>query len=148
MHHRLQLFKIFRMLFVDSIQKYYLSRVAMLPACQTWFGLLVTLAGVACNSGVVSDETEVWAHLEDTLPKLTPPYDMINNTVYIYADLFQILDIDEKNGACTVKLWIYYSYESPSVQWQTKSFSNIYLVLPARNAFWMPDIGIETFSAH
>ena len=32
---------------------------------------------------------------------------MVNDTVFIFIDLYQIVNMDEKNGILALKLWMY-----------------------------------------
>ena len=66
---------------------------------------------------------------------------MTNNTVYVYVDLYQILDVDEKNGVLSAKLWVYMYYFTPSAHWNRSEFGGLdFVVVPAKT-FWQPDLG-------
>ncbi|XP_075244296.1 neuronal acetylcholine receptor subunit beta-3-like isoform X2 [Convolutriloba macropyga] len=91
----------------------------------------------------VEHEKRLIEKLKSSLPKYTPPADLLDNTVYIFMDLYQLLDVNEKDGLITVKLWLYYYYHSESARWNVSDFGGIQSVLVPKNTFWTADIALD-----
>ena len=102
--------------------------------------LCVTVVLGATRNGVTEEE-ELMASLKESLPKYRPPEDMALNTVLLYVDLYQILDVDEKNGVITVKLWLYTFYFSESARWNSSDYGGLDTLLVPAKTFWTPDVG-------
>ena len=64
-----------------------------------------------------------------------------NNLVFIFADLNQISEINEKEGYLTVQLWVYCFYLSASAKWNASDFEGHGIVTVPANTFWTADIG-------
>ena len=88
----------------------------------------------------VDHERDLMQFLEGRLTKYTHPFDMLNNTVFIYFDLYQILEVDEKNGVLQAKFWLYYYYYAPSAEWEPEDYGNISTMLVPAKTFWTPSI--------
>ena len=99
-------------------------------------------------SNGVNEETVLLQKLNNVLPKYHPPHDMQNNTVYIYVDLYQILDVDEKNGVLSAKLWLYFYYYTPSALWDPNDYNGTQGLLVPANTFWTADIGEPSIRSH
>ena len=89
----------------------------------------------------VDHEKLLIAKLESSLPKYSPPADLLNKTVFVFVDLYQLSDVNEKDGLITVKLWLYYYYYSESAKWNVEDFGGIRSILVPRHTFWTADIG-------
>ena len=89
-------------------------------------------------------EDDLVLKLTKHLTKHATPPDMVNQTVYLYVDLVQLLNIDEKNGLVTLQLRILFYYKSTSAKWNPRDFYNYTLLFFPKDTFWTPDIG-ETF---
>ena len=80
-------------------------------------------------------------HLREVLPKFTPPFDMKDTRASVNLDLYQILDVDEKNGAIMVNMWCHMYYYSKAASWDPADFGGIQMVKVSPKTFWTPDIG-------
>ena len=89
----------------------------------------------------VDAETRLLDKLKSSIPQYSPPADFKDKTVFIYLDLYQLLDVDEKNGLMTAKLWLYYYYYSDSAKWDPSEYGNIQALLVPPLTFWTADIG-------
>ena len=69
------------------------------------------------------------------------PLGMLNETVFIYLSLYQIVDVDERNGVLTVKLWMYLYYKFKEPLWDPAEYSNATRMQFLPNTFWKPDVG-------
>ena len=105
--------------------------------------ILFIASGEAANNGV-EDEQILKRKLQEVLPQHFPPYDMLNNTVYIYNDLLQIVDVDEKQGLWEIKLWIFLSYRSDQAKdaWEGNESLPQTMLFP-QGTFWTPDISMN-----
>ena len=113
---------------------------------RTIFVLVLHLTTYLSVSKSAREERKILHQLEINLPKYSAPLDLVNNTVFIFADLFQILDVDEKNGSWLVKLWTFFYYVTPSAKWNVSEHGGIRNLVVPSNTFWNPDIG--TFNFH
>ena len=78
---------------------------------------------------------------------------MVDRAVLVYADILQLLGVDEKRGVWQVRMALYLYYDSPSAAWNESSlfeggeFENVTgsglldSVIVAGGTFWTPDIG-------
>ena len=109
------------------------------------FGLLLVPShAVLTSNGTsngVGEEEQLKEKLEKVLPKFRPPLDMLNNTVFLHMDLFQILDVDEKNGVIMAKFWAYIYYFSENAKWNPADYEGIEILIFPAYTFWAPDIG-------
>ena len=90
-----------------------------------------------------ADEIFLTKKLENTLPKYFPPYDMLNKTVFVYTDLMQIFNVDEKHGIWVVKIWLSLSYQSKAAMWNDSGNGSSLpssVIVPS-GTFWTPDLG-------
>ena len=76
--------------------------------------------------------------LEQTT-KYTPHSKMINNTVFLYTDLYQLIDVDEKGGFVVAKVWVYLTYYLDHLAWDPTQ-NKIYSVQLPPDTVWTPDI--------
>ena len=58
-------------------------------------------------------------------------------------DLFQILNVDVKNGVGEIKFFLYVYYTSPSAAWDPSLYGDgsMDIILVPAGTFWSPDIG-------
>ena len=61
------------------------------------------------------------------LTKNSPPGAMVNDTVFTFVDLYQIADVDEKNGILTLKMWTYIYYWMDQPLWDPAQYSGVML---------------------
>ncbi|XP_075243914.1 neuronal acetylcholine receptor subunit eat-2-like [Convolutriloba macropyga] len=87
----------------------------------------------------VTQQNNLLQRLQNSLPKYVPPDDMVDNTVHIFLDLYQISDVNEQQGVITVKLWLYYYYYSEEAKWNSSEFQRQALLVP-KGTFWEADI--------
>ena len=66
---------------------------------------------------------------------------MVDNKVYLYIDLYQIVDVDERNGVLALKLWIFVYYRINEQLWEPDDFSGARRMQFPMNTFWQPDVG-------
>ena len=107
------------------------------------FNLLI-YGGQTASSAVsngVTEENNLLQFLQERIPKYTHPLDMLNRTVYMYIDLYQIVDVDEKNGVLKAKFWLFYYYYSKLAQWEPENYGNITVAQFPAKTFWTPSIG-------
>ena len=77
-------------------------------------------------SGGFATRAEEAAFLEERKNKttcMTVPQNMVNNTVYVYGDLYQLIKMDEISGLMYIKLWVYYIYEIPELGWDLTEYN-------------------------
>ena len=79
--------------------------------------------------------------LKNKLTKNSPPAGIVNDTVFVYMDLYQIINIQEKNGILTLKLWMYIYYNLKEPLWESSNFSGVRTMQFPMDSFWKPDIG-------
>ena len=113
------------------------SIVFRLTACRFLLGVL--LYGV--NSTGVEEENDLISRIQSNLTRYFAPFDMVDNTVYLYVDLYKILSVDEREGSWTVKLWMYLYYFCPSVAWDISLYGNRTTLIVPKDTFWHPDFG-------
>ena len=120
-------------------------------SCFVFYGITFIVASIFFPSGKtlnngVEDEQILKRKLQEVLPQHFPPYDMLNNTVYIYNDLLQIVDVDEKQGLWEIKLWIFLSYRSEQAKdaWEGNGSLPQTMLFP-QGTFWTPDISMNCF---
>ena len=111
----------------------FLLSFAMLHKCETWMNF----------SQSVFDDRLLLEHLQSQIPKHFPPYDLQDRTVWLYIDILQITDIDEKKGSLELKMALDVFYVCPGAAWNKSDFGDGLLdifFVPA-STFWKPDIG-------
>ena len=64
---------------------------------------------------------------------------MVNDTVFIFIDLYQIVNVDEKNGILALKLWMYIYYDL-DLLWDEAQFGGLRTMQFPMDTFWKPDI--------
>ncbi|XP_075244617.1 neuronal acetylcholine receptor subunit beta-3-like [Convolutriloba macropyga] len=109
--------------------------------CFVLYGSAVTWATTTSNEtrNGVTEQTKLMERLKNSLPKYAPPDDMKNNTVHIFIDIYQISDVNERQGVITVKLWLYYYYYSEHAKWNASEYRFPGLLVP-KGTFWEADI--------
>ena len=95
-----------------------------------------------------AEEKELTDLLETKLTQNSPPAGMLNQTVFLFIGVYQILDVDEKNGHLTMKLWMYVYYRFKSPLWDPKHYKNVTRLQFNPNTFWVPDIGWFLYLLH
>ncbi|XP_075256847.1 neuronal acetylcholine receptor subunit beta-3-like isoform X2 [Convolutriloba macropyga] len=88
----------------------------------------------------VQHEQNILEHLSRVLPQSFPPDDLLNKSVFVFADLNQISEVNEKEGYLTVQLWVYAFYYSPSAYWNTSETGWHYFVTVPTDTYWSADI--------
>ena len=94
-----------------------------------------------CNFASLQEENVLSDFLKNRLTKNSPPGGMVNNTVYVYVDLYQIVDVDEKNGVLTLKLWLFTYYRLDESLWKPSEYKGVNRLQFPMDTFWNPDIG-------
>ena len=79
-----------------------------------------------------TDEDEFIASKLKNITKRTPSSKMVNNTVFVYLDVYQLLGVDEKEGTINLKLWLYVSYRLPNIVWDPATNGIYGFSLPRR----------------
>ncbi|XP_063722168.1 neuronal acetylcholine receptor subunit non-alpha-2-like [Symsagittifera roscoffensis] len=106
------------------------------------FFILVDFSLILAND--VVDETEhekrLLQFVKSKVTSHSPPLSFVNRTVYAYADLYQIVDIDERSSAWTVKMWIFFYYYVSAVQWNPDNYNGAFNLQVEPGTFWNPDI--------
>ena len=64
---------------------------------------------------------------------------MLNNTVFLFVDLYQILEVDERQAIVSLRLWISLSYYLPDLEWDPAKNGVTNVMLPA-GSVWTPDV--------
>ena len=75
----------------------------------------------------------------DLTTKNTYSSQMYNDSIYVEIDLYQLLDIDEKESVVSVKIWLGIYYYLPQLQWDPTS-NGPYMVAFATKTVWSPDL--------
>ena len=102
--------------------------------------LVIFLFAQTASQGT-NAEKRLLGFLQSKIHKFSPSREMLKNTVGFYADLYQLLDVDEKNGGLTIKLWLYYYYFVTSAIWNPEDYDGIKTISVPADTFWRPDIG-------
>ncbi|XP_075255777.1 neuronal acetylcholine receptor subunit alpha-5-like [Convolutriloba macropyga] len=105
--------------------------------------LFVAAEDEIANSGVELEQ-KLLKQLKSKVPQLIPPMDMVNNMVNVKIDIYQIVDIDEKDGLWTAKLYLYLFYDTPSARWNREDYGGIELITVPKDTFWSPDLTIQS----
>ena len=87
----------------------------------------------------LTEEKQFIDTLLEKTTKYTPHSKMLNNTVFLYSDLYQLIDVDEKGGFVNARVWIYLTYYLDHLKWDPTE-NNIYSVQLPPNTVWTPDI--------
>ena len=106
--------------------------------------LLVFVFGfipIDANFGSAAEEKELADLLQARLTKHTPPAGIVNQTVFVYMSIYQIVDVDEKNGILTMKLWMYTYYRFHEPLWDPLKYNNATRMQFLPDTFWKPDVG-------
>ena len=88
-----------------------------------------------------AEEKQLVDLLEAKLTKHSPPAGMVNQTVFMYLSIYQIVDVDEKNGILTLKLWMYLYYKMYNALWDPALYKNTTRMQFQPDTFWKPDVG-------
>ncbi len=113
------------------------------PSFIYWFVVGIIVCEVTATG--VEEEAELVAKVTANLTKYFAPFDIVNNTVFLFVDLYKILGVDERAGSWTVKLWMYHYYYCPSIQWDPRDYANRTALHLPEGTFWRPDIGTLPF---
>ena len=92
----------------------YLPTLLVVFLIPGYFAAKLTMSGA-----FETKETEA-AFIESKLANATVnsiPKNLKNETVYIFLDLYQIIDVEEKQGLLHLKVYYYIYYELPSLVW-------------------------------
>ena len=92
-----------------------------------------------------ADEQIIIDSLLNRTTKFTVP--VKNLTVVYTIELFQLLDIDEKQNLVTMRVWICINYTIPELAWDPADFDNVSLVYLPPGSVWTPDIELVDVSA-
>ena len=130
---RVKNYAIMIFIFSKSFAKFFYLFLASAVTCRT------ALAFINSNDGVTF-EANLYNHLTKIVPKYFPPVDMLNNSVYIYSDLYKILNVDEKQGFLTAKLFIHIWYQSDGARWNISLSRGVKYMLFPLETFWTADI--------
>ena len=87
-----------------------------------------------------AEENGLVEKLTQRLTKLTPPAGMLNNSVTVFCDLYQIVDVDEKNGVIKLKIWLFISYKMEEKLWDPSEHGNMTNIQLKGDTLWRPDI--------
>ena len=80
-------------------------------------------------------------YLLGRLTKNSPPAGMQNDSVFLFLDLYQIINVDEKNGILDLKFWIFLYYNMNESLWAEPDYSGVRAMQFPMDTFWRPDIG-------
>ncbi|XP_075252067.1 acetylcholine receptor subunit epsilon-like [Convolutriloba macropyga] len=88
-----------------------------------------------------SYDTRIDNFLKTYLPKKHRPI-IWEDTVYVFAELYNIIAINEKKETITTKLWNYVSYvvDVPEEAWDNLTDTYMYEFYPGKDSIWKPDI--------
>ena len=107
--------------------------------------LVVLLTGynqVFAPNGV-EEMNQLWSNLTSNFQNFHPPAQLTNNTVYLFGDLFQILEVDERRGVIILKMFIYHFYHSEFAKWDPNMYNGTKLIMAQKGTFWDPPIGMK-----
>ena len=82
--------------------------------------------------------------LRKKVPRSLPPLDLKYRQVAVKIDIYQIVDVNEKDGLMTVKLFVYYWYNSPSAKWDPAEYNGTRMLAVPKDTFWTPDLSEYT----
>ena len=105
--------------------------------------ILISYLSVTANGNFANSqkEEELSKILKRRLTRKSPPAGMINDTVFVYLDVYQIVAVDEKNSALTLKLWVIKYYRLNDSFWDPSSYDNVKRLQFPVDTFWIPDLG-------
>ncbi|XP_075254733.1 neuronal acetylcholine receptor subunit alpha-7-like [Convolutriloba macropyga] len=83
---------------------------------------------------------QLWSNLTSNFQNFHPPAQLTNNTVYLFGDLFQILEVDERRGVIILKMFIYHFYHSEFAKWDPNMYNGTKLIMAQKGTFWDPPI--------
>ena len=89
---------------------------------------------------LVEKEKELLESFQGNLTLYMAPEAMTNNTVFIFVDLYQILDVNEKEGLVSLKLWVFYYYHLEHIRWDPAEYAGRNTFVLPKGTFWAPDI--------
>ncbi|XP_075250326.1 neuronal acetylcholine receptor subunit beta-3-like [Convolutriloba macropyga] len=107
------------------------------------FKILVLCTSSAANNETSNgslEEERLMDYLYKKLPKYTPPFDMQDKKVFNKLDIYQIIDVNEKDGLLVMNMWSYMYYYSPSAVWNSTEYGGIDTIKVPGKTFWSPDI--------
>ena len=84
-------------------------------------------------------EQRLMAYLEKTLTKYSPPDDS-NQKLSIRADVYQIVDVMEKEGIWSARILFQVGYKA-NLSWDPADYKGISEILVPPGKFWTPPIG-------
>ena len=87
------------------------------------------------------EEQKLAKHLFRTLTKFSPHSNMYNNSIYPLLDLYQIIDVDERNSELTTKIWLQIHYFVDVAAWDPDNYKGTDRMTFPPLTFWTPDIG-------
>ena len=94
---------------------------------------------IETNFDSVAKETELLDLVKSKLTTTSPPPGMLNNSVFLYLDIYQVVDVDEKDGLISLKLWVYIFYFLEEPLWNENDY-NVSMMQFPEATFWEPDI--------
>ena len=109
--------------------------------CPFTFALLILIQVGLYESPNGADQVrKLYTMFLENFSEMSPPLDMENKTVYVYFDLHQILDVDEKEGSLSLRATFTTMYKSDHAVWNPDDLNGTTSVLVPLGTFWKPPI--------
>jgi len=105
-----------------------------------WLGVQINL--IVGSENDVTSQRNLMEFVKSRMPEYGAPTDIVNDTVWIASDIYQLVDVDEKNGILTAKLTTSILYKMESLQWDPEDYNGTWHLIFNNNMFWRPDISI------
>ncbi|XP_063723389.1 neuronal acetylcholine receptor subunit beta-3-like isoform X2 [Symsagittifera roscoffensis] len=102
--------------------------------------LLIILLTIVCSVCSQNMDANITKFVEKYLP-LTHRPGIVSDIVYVFADIYNIIDVNEREETITTKLWLYVGYVLgvDRRDWDDY-FPELYEFYPGSDSVWLPDI--------
>ncbi|XP_075244123.1 acetylcholine receptor subunit delta-like [Convolutriloba macropyga] len=86
-------------------------------------------------------DSEVTSFVTTYLPAKHKPV-LLRDLVFTFADLYNIIEVNEKEETITTKLWMYvgYAVEVGATAWNDSGLVDVLEIFPGFDKVWLPDV--------
>ena len=106
----------------------------------SWISML-SVFPVDANFGSATEEEELVEILKAKLTQHSPPACMVDKKVFLGLSIYQIIEVNERHGFLTMKLWMYTYYKLNDWLWDPIEYHNATRMQFLSDTFWKPDVG-------
>lgn len=86
------------------------------------------------------EENKFINSLVNKTSRYSKPPNLLNDTVEFSLDLFQIVDIDERQGIIKIRIYVLVDYIIPELAWNPEDTNGVDYVLVPEGTVWTPDL--------